>query len=184
MRNLFVAALVWLIVIGAAIWVLAPGELGVVEALGGWLDRSASPVTTSELTAAPASASCERFGWTQAVRSSVDSASAGYYSGHDYGPRNGDIDHVVPWSLLKRHAPCTSAVYNDLDNLVSAAASVNRDVKGALSGSEWLVVWRGRYPAQYEANHCEFRDRYVRVANRYGVPHSVSLCSQAETQPP
>lgn len=187
MRSWFVKVLA-VVVIGVVGGVFAGSELDVAETHIRGPDRSgwgSSHGATSASTAAPAPASCERFGWTQAVRSSVDSASAGYYSGHDYGPHNGDIDHVVPWSLLKRHAPCTNSVYNDLDNLVSAAASVNRDVKGALSGRQWLAVWRVRYPAQYEANHCDFRNRYVRVANRYGVPHSVSLCSRhAETPAP
>ncbi len=130
----------------------------------------------------------DRPSWSGEARDLLDGAR-GFYS-LDALNGDGHRDHVLPWSVLcelVESEAAARAAYNDLRNLVPSVASFNTSKSDDLA-HEWLPRWRARDPAGYNANACEYANRYRDTASRYGhrigTPETQALgaaCSSTST---
>ena len=166
----------------------------VVPAGGAVVSRSESSATTGAATRTTEASSEEpewcddRPSWSGPARDLLDGAR-GFYS-LDPLDGEGHRDHVLPWSVLCELVDSPGAArdaYSDLRNLVPTVAGFNLAKSDDLA-HEWLPRWRSRDAEGYDANRCEYANRYWDTANRYGHVLSSSetralseACSSADT---
>lgn len=130
----------------------------------------------------------DRPAWSGEARDLLDGAR-GFYS-LDLLNGEGHRDHVLPWSVLCELVDGEGAArdaYNDLRNLVPSVAAFNLAKSDDLA-HEWLPRWQSRDAQGYDANSCEYANRYRETANRYGHVLSTSetralneACSSTDT---
>jgi hypothetical protein len=117
-------------------------------------------------------------------------------SGEWYDPYSGetftiskdlDLDHIVPLKFAHGHGADNwnrerKAMFaNDLDNLILAKASLNRQ-KGAKGPTEWLppnFPYRCEYIARFNAVMAKYELSYISSAQRI-VNRMVEACSKAK----
>jgi hypothetical protein len=98
-----------------------------------------------------------------------------------------DLDHIVPLKFAHGHGADNwsrerKAIFaNDLDNLILAKASLNRQ-KGAKGPTEWLppnFPYRCEYIARFNAVMAKYELSYISSAQRI-VNRMVEACSKAK----
>ena len=129
---------------------------------------ASTPTRVTEVSSQEPEWCDDRPSWSGEARDLLEGAR-GFYS-LDALNGEGHRDHVLPWSVLCELVDsevAARAAYNDLRNLVPTVASFNISKSDDLA-HEWLPRWLARDPAGYNANACEYANRYRDTASRYG----------------